>query len=290
MSDGPALYRAVIENPREDTPRLALADWLDEQPPRWVKCTECGGSGEFQTGGTPSPSWRECDKCDPDGEVIDDEPYIRAEFIRLQIKLANWQPYVPPLEIQEIANSDRLYAPMAKAQIEEEAKKRHDEHEIAQRRAEAILDRYREKWARPLSELGWQANSTWVPDCEFEFHRGFASRFITSIQTFMENAGAIFGQHPIEEFAIGCRAMIALPTTFAWRRAEPGDAPYVDSHVIPVEIFERLPLDGDLNRPGRVWWESASIAWAADVFRSACWDYALEMGRKWREHNPLFIP
>src|SRR5688572_16281574 len=30
MSDGPALLRAVIDNPSEDTPRLVFADWLDE--------------------------------------------------------------------------------------------------------------------------------------------------------------------------------------------------------------------------------------------------------------------
>lgn len=39
MSDGEALSRAIIEQPGEDTPRLAYADWLDEQgdsPSSWM--------------------------------------------------------------------------------------------------------------------------------------------------------------------------------------------------------------------------------------------------------------
>src|SRR5688572_29596314 len=31
MSDRAALYAAIVANPDEDTPRLAFADWLDEQ-------------------------------------------------------------------------------------------------------------------------------------------------------------------------------------------------------------------------------------------------------------------
>src|SRR5262249_13693537 len=50
MSDDEALVRAIAEQPEEDTPRLALADWLDEQ----------GGEANV----------------------------ARAEFIRIQVELA----------------------------------------------------------------------------------------------------------------------------------------------------------------------------------------------------------
>ena len=30
MTDGDALYRAILTAPEEDTPRLVYADWLDE--------------------------------------------------------------------------------------------------------------------------------------------------------------------------------------------------------------------------------------------------------------------
>ncbi len=57
MSDEAALLKAIIANADEDTPRLAYADWLDENNPDE----------------TPSPS---------------SGPSARAEFIRVQCRLA----------------------------------------------------------------------------------------------------------------------------------------------------------------------------------------------------------
>src|SRR4051812_28721744 len=64
MREGEALYKAVVANPHEDTPRLAYADWLDENQP--------------DKGPTPAAG-----------------PSARAEFIRVQCRLAAMIPDEP---------------------------------------------------------------------------------------------------------------------------------------------------------------------------------------------------
>jgi uncharacterized protein (TIGR02996 family) len=82
MSDGEALLRAILEQPWEDTPRLAYADWLDEygDPERaeFIRvqirlaatggapdpmCTKCfGGGGWFDTQAMKPTPCQNCHK------------------------------------------------------------------------------------------------------------------------------------------------------------------------------------------------------------------------------------
>ena len=64
MREDEALFRAIVAHPDEDTPRLAFADWLDENRP--------------DKGPTPASG-----------------PSARAEFIRLQCRLAPMTPDEP---------------------------------------------------------------------------------------------------------------------------------------------------------------------------------------------------
>src|SRR5215213_8574292 len=64
MREDEALLKAIIANPDEDTPRLAYADWLDENQPDKP----------------PSPA---------------SGPSARAEFIRVQCQLAAMSPGHP---------------------------------------------------------------------------------------------------------------------------------------------------------------------------------------------------
>lgn len=69
MSDGDALHRAILMRPAEDTPRLAYADWLQENE-QSVPCEVCVRTG------CECPHW------------VSNEYAKRAEFIRVQVGMA----------------------------------------------------------------------------------------------------------------------------------------------------------------------------------------------------------
>jgi len=91
MDDGDALLRAILAQPEEDTPRLAFADWLEEQGSDWVKCERCGGSGKsnglrLKRNGNWSGA---CQNCGGRGEVdLNAHCGERAELIRVGCELA----------------------------------------------------------------------------------------------------------------------------------------------------------------------------------------------------------
>jgi uncharacterized protein (TIGR02996 family) len=116
MTDGDYIYRAILAHPDEDTPRLAYADWLDEN-------------------GQPD----------------------RAEFIRVQVELAGWKPYVAPPEILEIATSGRMYARMAAEQIADDARKHADRKTDLRLRERELFD---------ANLCRWESGRV-IPDCAY---------------------------------------------------------------------------------------------------------------------------
>lgn len=70
MTDGDALLHAIRENPGEDTPRLAYADWLDEQGP-----SNYAAFIRAQCEAAKPPSKEvPCCPCDPWGRMPNDQP------------------------------------------------------------------------------------------------------------------------------------------------------------------------------------------------------------------------
>ena len=93
MTDLDALLAAVIDCPEDDTPRLVLADWLDDHGGT-VPCPACaldkppgipGGLAYVRMG--PDSRWASCTRCSGSG-VVSDGMRERAEFIRVQVELA----------------------------------------------------------------------------------------------------------------------------------------------------------------------------------------------------------
>jgi uncharacterized protein (TIGR02996 family) len=87
-----AFCAAIREQPDEDTPRLALADWLDEQEPESVPCPSCVAILSPTSGGC----WP-CKACgaanwEERSFVTDTSARDRAELIRVQVELANLPP------------------------------------------------------------------------------------------------------------------------------------------------------------------------------------------------------
>ena len=89
--DEQALLRAVLDHPHDDTPRLCLADWLDEHAGE-TECGTCAGTGVWIKAtkdlSLRSATGRGCHPCSGTGRVGNGYAE-RSEFIRCQIRLAS---------------------------------------------------------------------------------------------------------------------------------------------------------------------------------------------------------
>jgi uncharacterized protein (TIGR02996 family) len=83
-----ALLAAIAAQPGEDTPRLMLADYLDENAGR-VECPTCKGKGDGVMYADSLWPGERCRACKGTG-TVPDEPADRAELIRVQVELVKW--------------------------------------------------------------------------------------------------------------------------------------------------------------------------------------------------------
>lgn len=185
---------AIIADPDNDTPRLALADFLDEYAesnPRRRTCPTCQGKPYKLP---PDPPDREdgsvyycakcgcrssmmgcyyngrfncapttCPTCQNVGTVVDRGLEHRATLIRTQCRLERWREYQAPAEILEIANSDRVYAGVAADQIAEDAANHEKEHLRLQRLQDQLVRDHVEWAVIPWvsgGEAGWGLRTT----------------------------------------------------------------------------------------------------------------------------------
>lgn len=186
MDTEQALLQAILAEPKEDTPRLVYADWLDENAGT-VECPKCKGrttSGFTGASGKQYISW--CDHCSGSGRVPDGRA-ARAEFIRVQVELATYFRLVNGVKHYHDVDSTEANAVRMKRVVELE------------RRERDLLDAHEFAWAKPVCDYGWQANSTWVPDCEWEFRRGFVSSISCLWTSWCQHSDEILKQQPIEK-------------------------------------------------------------------------------------------
>jgi uncharacterized protein (TIGR02996 family) len=91
-----ALLAAIAAHPEEDTPRLMLADWLDENVGHST-CPACKGlCGQMRKrytkgAGGAAEYWENCPTCSGSGSgTVPDDRADRAELIRVQVELVKW--------------------------------------------------------------------------------------------------------------------------------------------------------------------------------------------------------
>ena len=92
-----ALLAAIHASPDDDTPRLVLADRLDElDAGPEVVCPNCGGYGQTpkekgKGGYTSQGVMYRCLACSGTGSVPDTSHRDRAEFVRVQCEWSSWE-------------------------------------------------------------------------------------------------------------------------------------------------------------------------------------------------------
>lgn len=168
---------AICAAPAEDTPRLVYADWLEEHEPG-PPCSHCKGEGVFRGGhvkcdgrGIHDGRWEEaCVMCKGAGHL----PNPRAEFIRTQVALHNWDGEAG--------------------------------HKGLIDRQDSLLATFGVHWARPWARLfyGKDARPYHEYGCvggagqrEWKWSRGFVAEFRISAEDWSAHADAFYW-HPGE--------------------------------------------------------------------------------------------
>lgn len=183
-----SLYRAILDAPSDDAPRLVYADWLEEYG--------------------------------------DDGDRLRAEFIRLQLRLDR------PLGINNWSGEDITFGSLYG-----------DDEELA--RVSELLESPLSPqtaafaWSQPIFDLRFAIGRRW-PDA-FGFRRGFVHRVMGPLEGLLRCGPAIVDALPIERMTVTDRK------PFVSR--EDGDALFCwvfvperagSSSGVPLAVFDRL--------------------------------------------------
>lgn len=192
-------WRAVRATPDDDTPRLAYADWLDEQPGT-AECRRCGGAGTVS-------HWYgdniavpvdcvdvDCGDCSGTGRVPGTRA-SRAELIRVQCELARQQ---------QAAWWDEWKAGRLTSQ--DPAIEHGGNLAALRKRERELLDRHvPSPCGLPSSYVAWE--------------RGFVARYEGVAEPWVRTADALLAEHPVRE---------AVLTT--WPHLEWQDDPATRTH------------------------------------------------------------
>jgi len=249
-SDCDALLRAILEAPRDDAPRLVMADWLQEHA-REVECERCEG-------GTLSV-WEEhshqfCPKCSCSGRVSNGLAE-RAEFIRVGVELAR----TPDHEYGMITYEDSVYG----GTVTQSNVKYADRRLELEARSRGLLDTHGERWTmddlkKPCGyrnddsfevRLDRESGPSWV-----EYSRGYISAITLSADDFERHAEAIFRRVPVERVTLSDKRPYWNGGGYCWYDHERGNhSQSVPATAnIPRDLFNGLSrVKYQLNR-----WES----------------------------------
>jgi len=224
MTEQQALLRAVLEDPEDDTVRLAYADWLDENPGT-MTCPACkpyADAKNWVPGHTPNPYsrpyWQPCSRCKATTVVPDGRAH-QAEFIRRQI-------------LNSKRARDRMW------------------NEKFRKAAHNAGHEWAEEWLRG--------------DTQGLHRRGFISEITTVVSRFLLHAEAWFSAYPITvvqfEDLDSSVGGVSSPGWYRWgeeRTIEP------EADDVPEKLWDGLAATG-IGRPDYsglwYWYDSAEDA------------------------------
>lgn len=230
MSAVEGMTLKVLSYPDSMGDRLILADALDESDGEDDGlCQPCEGTGSphVALGATATEFDPKCEACGGTGRGPNHYA-ARAEFIRCSIEAA-----APPLSLAERMRrlgDGKTIGDVAKDHL----------LSIAGMvgRADELFTAHEIEWLRqskwPGWEIGWQANSTWVPECTWQWANGFVSTVTTPINWLMvgvcEGCGGRGWTHEAHNhvgvpYKVGCTSCNGKPfaSTYAARfvRSQP---------------------------------------------------------------------
>lgn len=230
------LQRAIVADPDSDGPRLALADWLDDnaEAVRWC-------SGEHSHPGKIGFNhgvWHDTDPhrphhhCD-DKCWVSDGRQERAEFIRLQIEIAKLTGPVV----------DRLLG-RKKGSVRDHLAVRHAE---LHNREYVLLAEFGVRWAAGLpgveeSPAVFPSGAIWCgPNSGFGYHfeRGFVQEVCLPLSVFMEHASSLASRHPLTAVTLSDGMSYPNRRGYAWfdrNRSRPSSA----VAELPTVLFNAL--------------------------------------------------
>lgn len=248
------LVRAILDDPRNTTLRLAYADFLDEQDVPRVPCWHCDGTGKrwmtpaqykFVHKGVMSKDRPQidpeepCPFCNGEKDTPNPEFALRAEFIRLQV--------LDPDGVESMAR----------------------QKDILNFRLPTGVT-CRDSWASTHNFGSWGGFST------IDHRMGLLSAWTTHEASFLRSAKRVFAEYPIVSVRLADREPLEVfPGRWCWSRELGEDEP----HRIPHMVLDRLKRNAYLVE--RIDYDSRELALAA--LSRACIDY----GRKQADLPPI---
>ncbi len=195
-----ALLRAILDDPADDLPRLAYADWLEENYDERRRCPTCHGrnwSVDWK-GGTCPTCWNTPMSVNL---TVDATRLERAEFIRVQLELARW------------TDADG-YMPMGL------------DRETLRRREQELLGVFCSE--DMAVEFGLPCHETLYPvlpsnllcvrlGVELVFRRGFVAEIRLATADFLTHAAALFAANPVERVTLTDREPFTTSFDSEWR-------------------------------------------------------------------------
>jgi uncharacterized protein (TIGR02996 family) len=256
-----ALLAAICADPADDTPRLAYADFLEEQA-RENPTNPCPRCHLGWKKGFGTVFAEVCDACEGSGTVPDTSLADRAEFIRVQVELARLPPETPARAGSEMPLAAAVYAELRAA-----LDPHHDRRDELRRRERELL-RHLDDWYPPVCKTFGR----------YDWERGFISAVTCTCADFLAHAAAVFACHPVERVTLANKEPAASLQHRGWFRW------YTDSDedesVIPQGVYRKLigvypeDLHGKSSQP---YWKSRELA--LEALSDACVAWGREQAK-----------
>ncbi len=266
-----AFLRDILENPADDTPRLVLADWLEENAGTVPCPNECEKGrvlhshigGAYFPDGKGRTEYKFCSHCGGTGRAPDGRK-ARPEFIRAQIDLA--QMHTEPCIYDGVPwpNSPPACCCLASCPI-------------CSRGIAALRRRERELFMAHAAAWfpEWPNNVTITPPNERErqsggmflvVRRGWPAEVVLSCADFLTHAGALFAAAPIEKVTLADRQMQSATRygkpVFWWVMATDAEELAADPSYIPKSLWDT----GCLGQHGQFSAEGDTLSAACVTF------------------------
>jgi len=277
-ADEAALLAAIRTHPAEDTPRLAYADWLDENAAD-VKCYDCRGKGRVQVLDGLSDYDRSpavCDYCSGTGRVSDGRRE-RAEFVRLQIRIAGLRAFCGCGSCTAFRGGGQHHnGPCAVGRERDEQPDGTSRPAMLRPREFELWRGWHKRWFGQGTGTDNFGSALTPNEVDPRVRRGFVAEVRMPAAAFFHAAKGLFSAHPIERVFLTDREPEGIGYDTFWRWFMADEVISDDPAVLPGAIwrlFHDLPPYFTSSVRRMLGWEFASRDEALAALSTACVAY-----------------